>query len=305
MKQSVTITTTKEKLEEMRNYYADFIVDNKGEYIFFQADKNHIIITAYDSKKANKKVTFNGEDALLEAQIWDPNITIKETKEKVKEQWLFFDDQIGSDEVGVGDFLGPMIVVAAYVSHNDIKRLMELGIHDSKKMSDKQILEVGPTLVKEFKFSRLTLNNKKYNEMLTKGENLNSMKAKMHNRALLNMHKEHPHVLNIFVDQFVNEDTYYKYLNDEKEEQVKDIVFRTKGESYFPSVALASVIARYAYLLEMEKLSEKYGMEFPFGASNKVTEFAKKFIKKYGEKEFENIAKKNFANYREVLESLL
>ena len=85
MKQSVTITTTKEKLEEMRNYYADFIVDNKGEYIFFQADKNHIIITAYDSKKANKKVTFNGENALLEAQIWDPNITIKETKEKVKE----------------------------------------------------------------------------------------------------------------------------------------------------------------------------------------------------------------------------
>ena len=214
---------------------------------------------------------------------------------------MFFEDQIGSDEVGVGDFLGPMIVVAAFVSKFDIKKLREYGIHDSKKMTDKQILEIGPTLVKEFHFSKLTLPNEKYNEMLDKGENLNSMKAKMHNRALLNMHKQYLDVLNILVDQFVQENTYYKYLNDASEEQVKDIIFKTKGESYFPCVALASVIARYSYLKEMEKLSEQYGMTFPFGAGKRVTEFAKKFFDKFGEKELYKVAKKNFANYREVI----
>ena len=127
------------------------------------------------------------------------------------------------------------------------------------------------------------------------------MKAKMHNRALLNMHKEYVDVLNIFVDQFVAEKTYYKYLNDANEEQVKDITFKTKGESYFPCVALASVIARYSYLKEMERLSQKYEMDFPFGASKKVTEFAKKFLEKYGEEELYKVAKKNFANYNEVL----
>ena len=127
------------------------------------------------------------------------------------------------------------------------------------------------------------------------------MKAKMHNRALLNMHKEYIDVLNIFVDQFVAEKTYYKYLNDANEEQVKDITFKTKGESYFPCVALASVIARYSYLKEMEKLSETYQMEFPFGASKRVTKFAKEFLEKYGVEEFNKIAKKNFANYNEVL----
>ena len=193
-----------------------------------------------------------------------------------------------------------MIVVAAFVKESDIKKLIELGIHDSKKMTDKKILEVGPEIVKQFKFSKLTLSNEKYNEMLDKGENLNSMKAKMHNRALLNMHKEYIDVLNIFVDQFVAEKTYYKYLNDANEEQVKDIIFRTKGESYFPCVALASVIARYSYLKEMERLSEKYGMDFPFGASKKVTEFAKRFLEKYGEEELYKVAKKNFANYSEV-----
>ena len=301
MKENVTITVPSTLVEVMRDYYKDSLVNSQGEYVDFQANLNGVIITAYLSKKENRKVTFFGDNALLEAKVWDPEVEIKEKKETVKEGWLFYGDQIGSDEVGVGDFLGPMIVVAAFVKESDINKLISLGIHDSKKMTDKKILEVGPEIVKQFKFSKLTLSNEKYNEMLDKGENLNSMKAKMHNRALLNMHKEYVDVLNIFVDQFVAEKTYYKYLNDANEEQVKDITFKTKGESYFPCVALASVIARYSYLKEMERLSEKYEMDFPFGASKKVTKFAKKFLEKYGEEELYKVAKKNFANYNEVL----
>ena len=301
MKENVTITVPSTLVEVMRDYYKDALVNSQGEYVDFQANLNGVIITAYLSKKENRKVTFFGDNALLEAKVWDPEVEIKEKKETVKEGWLFYGDQIGSDEVGVGDFLGPMIVVAAFVKESDINKLISLGIHDSKKMTDKKILEVGPEIVKQFKFSKLTLSNEKYNEMLDKGENLNSMKAKMHNRALLNMHKEYVDVLNIFADQFVAEKTYYKYLNDANEEQVKDITFKTKGESYFPCVALASVIARYSYLKEMERLSEKYEMDFPFGASKKVTEFARKFLEKYGEEELYKVAKKNFANYNEVL----
>ena len=301
MKENVTLTVDINQLTLMRDYYQPYFVNAEGEYVDFQAKINDIVITAYLSKKQTRKVTFYGEDAIKEARIWKPDYEPQEKKESIKESWMFFEDQIGSDEVGVGDFLGPMIVVAAFVSKYDIKKLREYGIHDSKKMTDKQILEIGPTLVKEFHFSKLTLPNEKYNEMLDKGENLNSMKAKMHNRALLNMHKQYLDVLNIFVDQFVQESTYYKYLNDANEEQVKDIIFKTKGESYFPCVALASVIARYSYLKEMEKLSEQYGMTFPFGAGKRVTEFAKEFFNKFGEKELYKVAKKNFANYREVI----
>lgn len=311
MKKNIVISVESTLVEVMRDYYSANIVNAIGEYVDFQAEVNGVVITAYLSKNEKKKVNFYGEfdNTLKEVKIWDPEIEVSEPKEEkeepVKKEWMFFDDQIGSDEVGVGDFLGPMIVVAAYVDHRDIKKLREYGIQDSKKMTDKKILEIGPSLVKEFHYSKLTLSNEKYNEMYLKGENLNSMKAKMHNRALLNMHKEYQDVLNIFVDQFVVEKTYYKYLNDANEEQVQDIVFKTKGESYFPCVALASVIARYSYLLEMKKLSEKYHMEFPFGASKKVTAFAKEFLKKYGEEELNKVVKKNFANYREVVENNL
>ena len=302
----ITIATNQETLDKMKEYYADYLLDNDAEYVYFYAKKDGIEITGYSSKKEKKKVVFKGEEALKEAQIWDESAKEMEAKEKVQEAWMFFENQIGSDEVGVGDFLLPMIVVAAYVDAKQISLLKKYGVHDSKKLSDAKILEIGPSLVKEFHFSKLTLPNEKYNEMLLKSENLNSLKTKMHNRALLNMHKEYPDVINIFIDEFVKPETYYKYLNDENEEQVKGIISRNKGESYFPCVALASVIARYSFLMEKERLEEKYGMTFPCGASNKVNEFSKEFIKKYGIEEFDKIVKKNFANYREVTsESLL
>ena len=102
----------------------------------------------------------------------------KEVKEKEKLHIVDFGEQIGSDEVGVGDFYLPMIVVAAYMDAHQYQRLKELGITDSKKMSDAKIREVAPILIKEFKLAKLTLSNEKYNEMISKGENINSLKAK-------------------------------------------------------------------------------------------------------------------------------
>lgn len=301
MKQNITITVEATVFGVVKDFYRPFFVDFKGEYVDFQARRNGVVITGYSTKKERKKITFNGENAFEEARIWSPDIEMPEPKVKEKEKWIAFNDQIGSDEVGVGDFLGPMIVVAAYVNKKDIDKLISFGIHDSKKMTDARIKEIGPKIVKEFNFSKLTLSNQKYNELLDKGENLNSMKAKMHNRALLNMHKKYPDVDDVYVDQFVTPEKYYEYLNDDNEEKVTGITFKTKGESSFPCVALASVIARYSYLLEMDLLSKKYGIDFPYGASSKVTEFARKFLKKYGEKELYKVAKKNFANYREVI----
>ena len=305
MSQFVTIKVDNAKLEEMKEFYSSYLTPDKGEYVFFHAYKGGVEIVGYTSKKSSQKVTFKGDDALAEAKLWDTEASEKEKKEAVKESWEYFGDQIGSDEVGVGDFLLPMIVVAAYVSKSQIALLKEYGIHDSKKMTDKQILEIGEKLTKEFEYSKLTLSNEKYNEMLTKGENLNSLKAKMHNRALLNLHHQHMDVVNIFVDEFVKGPTFYRYLNDANEEVVPDIIFKTKGESYFPCVALASVIARYSFLKEVGKLEEKYGMKLPHGASSKVNDAAKVLLEKLGLEEFNKIVKKNFANYSEVVDTKL
>ena len=302
-KEIVSFPITSEQAQEIMAFYALFQKPNNGEYIAFQADFSGVIITIYCDKKGKHKVVFSGGSALLEAKKWNEEAEVKEVAVAPK-GWLCRDNQIGSDEVGVGDFLLPVVVVAAFVRGKDLKELESFGVKDSKKLTDDKIREIAPGLLKKFFVSKLCLPNDHYNELIEQGENLNSIKAKMHNRALLNMFKKFPDTKNIFVDQFVAESKYFAYLNDPKEQKIINITFKTKGESYYPCVALASCIARYAFLLEKDALEKKYKMTFPFGASSKVNEFSKKFIKKYGLEEFKKIAKLHFANFKELMNDL-
>lgn len=301
-KETISFAVTNEQVAEIIAFYDRYQRINNGEYIVFQADYNQILITIYKNNKGKHKITFVGIDALLEAKKWNNDIEINKVK-VVKEPigWQCFSNQIGSDEVGVGDFFLPLIVVAAFVRGRDIPILEKFGVKDSKRLTDERIREIVPPLLKVFKVSKLTISNEKYNEVIAKGENLNSVKAKMHNRALLNLLKQFPDTKNIFVDQFVGESKYFSYLNDPNEPHVLNIVFKTKGESYYPCVALASVVARYAFLLEKDKLDKKYKTSFPFGAGSLVDKFALEFIKKYGKEEFDKLCKQNFANYKRII----
>ena len=300
---NITLKFDLNRYEEIKKYYADYVTGETGEYLDFAAKFEDAIIKGYLSKKDRRKIVFSGLNADIEAKKWDDTVLLfgeeKQLEEKKEEKlhYVDFGEQIGSDEVGVGDFYLPMIVVAAYINKHQYQRLKELGIADSKKLSDKKIRELGPTLIKEFEYSRLTLSNEKYNEMIAKGENLNSLKAKMHNRALSNLHQKYIDVIAIYVDQFVSEEKYYSYLNKDDEPIVKGISFKTKGESRFPCVALASVIARYSLLLEKDKLENKYELSFPFGAGKQVDEFKKVLLEKVGPEEFDKLVKKNFKNY--------
>ena len=301
-KEIVSFSITLEQCDELIAFYSSYQKLNNGEYIVFQADYSGVVITIYRDKKNKHKVVFSGEGALTEAKKWNVDAEAKENKAKANGGWLCKENQIGSDEVGVGDFLLPMVVVAAFVRGKDLKELESFGVKDSKKLTDEKIREIAPGLLKKFFVSKLSLPNEKYNELIAKGENMNSIKAKMHNRALLNMFKKFPDTRNIFVDQFVGESKYFAYLNDPSEQKVINIVFKTKGESYYPCVALASVIARYAFLLEKDALEKKYKMTIPFGAASKADEFAKKFAAKYGVDELKKIAKINFANFKVFVE---
>lgn len=299
---ALTVRVDIEKYEELKAFYSEYKVEEGNEYLEFRSRFNDVLISFYTSNKTKRTIIFDGKLAEEELNRWGLEPVIKEKKEVVKTEWIDLDTQVGSDEVGVGDFLLPMIVVAAYVKKSQIRTLKALGIDDSKKMNDEKILEVGPEVIKKFAFSKLTLHNDKYNEMYLKNENINSLKAKMHNRALSNMVAIHKDVKHVFIDQFAAENLYYSYLDERDEPIVKDIIFKTKGESYYPSVALSSVIARYFFLLEQQKMSKEYGIDIPYGAGIKADKAAKELLKKLGLEEFTKLVKKNFKNYKNLLE---
>lgn len=208
---------------------------------------------------------------------------------------------IGSDEVGTGDFFGPMVVTATCVSKENIPFLENLGVKDSKKMSDETILKIVPKIMEKIPFKTCMMSNIEYNTIYSEDINMNAIKALLHNKALFELKQECNNYDYIIVDQFVNERKYYEYLKKEKN-IVKGISFMTKGEDKNLAVACGSLISRYTFLLELDKLGEKYDIFFPKGASNLVDEFGVQFVKKYGIDELKNVAKMNFKNIDKIKE---
>ena len=92
---------------------------------------------AYDkNKKGENKVMFQGTSADVESSIWAMEKTAIETSKKEREtdySKYHRTSSIGSDEVGTGDYFGPIVVTSCYVNINDVDKLDKLGIRDSKK----------------------------------------------------------------------------------------------------------------------------------------------------------------------------
>ena len=297
---SVTLKIDQNILDKMHDFYKEDIEEVNHDYILWKTKTiDDVVITIYSSKKGLKAL-FSGENALNEAKIWNLDAEFNVPKEKPNFTWKYLGSQIGSDEVGTGDFFGPVIVVAAYVDQDIIPYLRELKVNDSKKLTDQKILEIVPEFLDKVTFSKLTCTNEKYNKLVANGYSMNKIKAILHNHALLKVREKINKDEECFVDQFSDVDLYYSYIQNEPKILNKKITFETKGESKYPSIAVASMIARYSFLKEMEVLESKYAMELPKGASTTVDEAAQKFKNKFGRDELMKICKANFKNLEKI-----
>jgi len=288
----ITIQMEQEQIEKVMIFYEPFKVELENDHIkaFYKTDE--CAITIYNSLK----VVFQGTKAEYESSLWR---TINNTNPL--NEWRYTISHAGSDEVGTGDFFGPITVVATYVKKEDIHYISELGIKDSKKMTDEQILTIVPKILKYVTYSLLTLDNVLYNKLIKRGFNMNKIKAYLHNKALLNLEAKCQKYIPLFVvDQFTPEKNYYDYLKDEAK-VIKRIEFVTKGESASPAVALSSILARYAFLKKMDQLRAACGYNLPLGAGSKVDEMAKKILQEKGKDFLLNITKSNFKNYEKIL----
>lgn len=294
----------------MNEFYKDMKRDKTPPYAVFQADTGDTIVTLYESGKA----MFQGVSADIEAGMWesirkdkeniDYFMDTKDTKIKKEEQVEIPSDiaSVGSDEVGTGDYYGPIVVTASFVSKDNIPFLTELGVRDSKKLSDEQILKIVPKIIKKIPYKTIMLSNKEYNDNYGKDMNMNKIKAVLHNKVLTEMVKDNDYDY-IVVDQFEPEKSYYNHLSDVPN-PLKGITFITKAEDKCLSVAVSSLISRYIFIKEMDKLGDKYGIFLPKGANYYVEDVGIKLVNKYGEKILHDIAKLNFSNTDRILKEV-
>ena len=295
--------------EEMIKHFEYLKRDKTPQYAIFQADEEDTVVTLYESGK----VVFQGVSADVDANFWKETEKIltgsyPEEKEKKKKEEpedktdYYFINSIGSDEVGTGDFFGPIIVTASYVSRNDISFLEELGVRDSKKVTDEKIMKIAPVIIDKIPHETFILTNEEYNEWQNKGYNMNKIKSILHNRVILGLLKQDNFLYDmVVIDQFTPPRNYFGYLKDVNENVFRKITFTTKAEDKCLSVGCSSIISRYLFIKEMEKLSKKVDTILPLGASTTVDNTGKLLVQRYGKEILNKVAKLNFKNTEKIL----
>ncbi len=294
--------------EELIDYFKDKRREKTPPYAIFQADESDTVVTLYESGK----VVFQGISADIDGNLWkqrekhlNPHVVFEEKKTKKEKHDDFVDSKIlkataiGSDEVGKGDFFGPLVVTAAFVDKKDIPYLEELGVKDSKKLDDSKIIEIVPKIIKKVDYECQVLNNETFNKNYSESMNMNKINAILHNKVLLELSKRHPDYEYIIVDEFAKKGVFYHYLKGLPNIQ-RNITFLTKGETKSIAVACASLISRYQFLKELNKINKEYNVILPKGASTKVDEIGAELVKKYGFDILEKIAKLNFKNVEKI-----
>ena len=301
---NIVIKVNEETKQKMIEYYKDKVRDKKIPYAIFQAQEEDTVITLYESGKA----MFQGTSADVDAAMWGTvldNTKEKQEEQKKKDAKYHNCSSVGSDEVGTGDYFGPVVVTATYVKKEDVEKLEKLGVGDSKKITDEKIKKITPELIKIVKYRSMILTNQEYNEKYTKDINMNKIKAILHNKVLYQlMTEEKPEIDYIVVDEFARENRYYEYLNGVPNIQ-RGITFMTKAEDKNLAVASASIISRYIFLKEFDKLSDSIHIPLPKGAGRDVDSIGEEIVEKYGEDKLKEIAKVNFKNTDRILHTMI
>ncbi|WP_010099072.1 ribonuclease HIII [Ornithinibacillus scapharcae] len=311
MSQNVYVFT-KETIEKMKQYYHNSLTATPQGAIFRSKAEN-AVITAYKSGK----VLFQGSNPQAEIVKWVSEANEQESAAKVNKvssptlytppTSLFAASHIGSDEAGTGDYFGPITVACAYVDSSQIALLKELGVKDSKNLTDPTIVKLAKEIVQlKIPYSLLVLHNPKYNALQKKGWSQGKMKAMLHHHAIEKLLRKigDLNYEGILIDQFCEPGVYKRHITSENGILPDKTYFMTKAESYSIAVATGSIIARASFVKEMDKLSEQLGIEIPKGASKKVDQTIARIIREKGEGILNSCAKVHFANTQKARQYL-
>ncbi|MFS0672998.1 ribonuclease HIII [Ornithinibacillus sp. 179-J 7C1 HS] len=311
MSQNVYVFTT-EEIEKMKQYYHKSLTSSPQGAVF-RAKTSNAVITAYKSGK----VLFQGNNPSVEIGKWLNGVNNSDTDAEIKKsaihsiytppETLFTSSHIGSDEAGTGDYFGPITVASTYINSSQISLLKELGVKDSKNLTDEKIIHLAKEMAQmHIPYSLLILHNPKYNTLQKRGWSQGKMKAMLHHHAINNLLNKIGDVdyTGILIDQFCEPGVYKKHIASEQGTLPSKTYFMTKAESYSIAVAAASIIARASFVKEMDKLSEQIGVELRKGASKVVDQTIARIIREQGEEVLQTCAKLHFANTKKARQYL-
>jgi ribonuclease HIII len=262
-------------------------------YAFFTARAPGCTVTFYESGK----LVVQGRDAPIWSEALAPGALLG-TDETVFEAALrrhpggSVETWVGSDESGKGDYFGPLVVAAAGVRRDQIALFQELGVADCKQLSDAKVRELTPGLEAAAAHAVVILLPPRYNALYVEmGSNLNRLLAWGHARALEDVLAQVPEASLAVVDQFGPEIRLERALMA-RGRSVR-VMQRPRAEDD-PAVAIASILARDAFVRNLRRLGRTVGIDLPKGAGPQVLGAARRFVAAHGRERLGEVAKLHF-----------
>lgn len=267
---------------------------SKPQYTIFSAKKKGLNCTLYESGKlmVQGKETPQFMEFYLEPEI------LGTFDYSYADLQLDTSGRIGIDEAGKGDFFGPLCIAGVYAEGDAISELKSAGVRDSKNMTEKNVFKLAKEIRKRCEVTVVRMNPLKYNELYGKFKNLNHLLAWGHATAIENLVSK-TGCKNVIIDQFAAEQVVIGALKKKKLEV--NLTQRHRGEEDLV-VAAASILAREAFVTELDKLSKQWEMTLPKGASRQVVKAGVDFLRRFGKEKLSGVAKSHFKTYQDVIE---
>ncbi len=265
------------------------------------------VLNIYHSEKKGISLVIGGKkDTQLHHLLKDILQTEDSLQSRTSQESIHdWEDWVGSDESGKGDYFGPLVVCAFRADKEVSKRLWGMGVMDSKLLKDQQIQDLALKIYKEFpgRMNGIVLKNPAYNRLIeefkTQGRSLNDLLAWQHYKVISELINQGEVPQGILVDQFSKSKKLSRLF--QSKEPKYNVVERPRAESD-AAVAAASILARYQYISMMKSLRKKYKLDFALGGSTKVDDIAREYVKKYSKERLGEVVKLHFKNTMRIYE---
>jgi ribonuclease HIII len=238
---------------------------------------DHIKVLVYFGKKGVKTLLQGNVESKIYKEVNQLLFGDTLFEDKVIDD-IKFDEYIGTDESGKGDYFGPLVIAAVYINNKSKIELEKIGVKDSKLFSDNniKILESSIKKIIGDNFSIVQINPEKYNQLYESFNNLNKIMGWAHSKAIENLISKID-CKNVISDKFGNE----KLIKDElyKKSIVLNLYQTAKGER-FTAVAAASILARAKVVDWFNIKSKEVGFEIPKGGGEQAYTAAKRILNK-------------------------
>ena len=214
----------------------------KTAYEELRLKKSNVSLVLYKSGK----LLLQGKEEAVEkiaGQLEKLSIGEETKKESFRKEtgWI-----IGSDEALKGDTFGGLVVAAVRADAKLRTKLKELGVADSKKLKDQEVLRLAEEVKRAVPCEIKSLLPEEYNK---KDGNVTDLLNKLHAAAR-------------------NDLGPGKHIVEQYPGCTTGDVITTKAESKYLEVAAASVLARAAALHQLHYLSSVAGFPIPKGSTH-------------------------------------